>query len=376
MAAPPTSASPDPAVALPPASASPNPPPPRPFISSIPSPLLPLPSHFPSQSILGRPPNPVAVPQGLLYPICPPARGFPTRSSGAVPRPHAGDHHVVTVANPAGYLRNSSPTAILTFPAAAVQARPLGFPSDHAAQVYHHQRHQRQQHGPVHQARLPQQPQAQPSSCPQFVLPRPAGGGGVSAPPPPDSAPSAAASTAPPPPPKSVPAASAHPKVTSFQAVTSNPELGNFKDLRDKSREDGIFLVSDRKVRLSESPSGSLYALCRSWVRNGLPQEIQANFGDGIKLLPRPLPLKVAEPPTLEKSAVDAEEDDEKEEHADSVDKLSAHDLLQRHINRAKRVRARLREERLQRIERYKQRLSLLLPLPVEQTRSDAAPGD
>lgn len=29
------------------------------------------------------------------------------------------------------------------------------------------------------------------------------------------------------------------------------------------------------KVRLSEGGSGSLYALCRSWVRNGLPQEGQ-----------------------------------------------------------------------------------------------------
>ncbi|XP_021726045.1 uncharacterized protein LOC110693213 isoform X2 [Chenopodium quinoa] len=36
--------------------------------------------------------------------------------------------------------------------------------------------------------------------------------------------------------------------------------------------------------------------------------------------------------------------------------------LLTRHIKRAKRIRARLREERSQRIDRYKSRLALLLP--------------
>ncbi|MQL97751.1 hypothetical protein Taro_030452 [Colocasia esculenta] len=365
MAAP-SSSSADPASAPAPPSASPAPPPPRTYISSMSSPILPLPPHFPSQSILGRPPNPPpAPPQGIIYPIVSPAaaRGFPPRPSPtAVPRAHAGDHHVVTVANPAGYIRNNCPTAVLTFPAAAVQARPLGFPSDHAVQMYHHQRHQRQQQVPAHQVRPPLlQPQMQQSIRPQFMMRRPIGGGGVSTPPMPDSAPSAAVAAA-----KAIPAAVVHPKVTSFQAVTSNPEFNNFKDIRDKSREDGVVLASNRKVRLSESPSGSLYALCRSWVRNGLSQEIQPSFGDGIKLLPRPLPLKLAEP---------EDEETEKEENVDSVDKLSAGDLLQRHVKRAKRVRARLREERLRRIERYKQRLSLLLPLPVEQGRSDAAPG-
>ncbi|XP_065628576.1 uncharacterized protein LOC111988573 [Quercus suber] len=56
-----------------------------------------------------------------------------------------------------------------------------------------------------------------------------------------------------------------------------------------------------------------------------------------------------------------------------SVEDLSPKDLLKRHVKHAKKVRARLREERLRRIARYKSRLALLLPPLVEQFRNDTA---
>ncbi|PNT76648.1 hypothetical protein BRADI_1g50960v3 [Brachypodium distachyon] len=77
------------------------------------------------------------------------------------------------------------------------------------------------------------------------------------------------------------------------------------------------------KVNLLDSESGSLYALCRSWVRNGVQHEIQNDTGE-----------------------------------------YTAADLLKQHVNRAKKIRARLRKGRQSRIERYKQRLAFLLPPP------------
>ncbi|KAG1342670.1 putative wiskott-Aldrich syndrome protein [Cocos nucifera] len=129
--------------------------------------------------------------------------------------------------------------------------------------------------------------------------------------------------------------------------------------------------------KLSDGESGSLYALCRSWVRNGLPHESQPNFGDGVKLLPRPLPPSMVDTHMLKKSEDNNEAKDSiKEEDVGSVEQLSARDLLEGHIKRAKRVRAQLRKERLLRIERYKQRLALLLPPPSELGRNDTAPGN
>ncbi|PHT60166.1 hypothetical protein CQW23_02529 [Capsicum baccatum] len=61
----------------------------------------------------------------------------------------------------------------------------------------------------------------------------------------------------------------------------------------------------------------------------------------------------------------------------ESVEHLSAKELLQRHVKRAKRIRSRLREERLRRIARYKTRLALLLPPMLEQQfRNDPASGN
>ncbi|KAF9597251.1 hypothetical protein IFM89_016392 [Coptis chinensis] len=161
--------------------------------------------------------------------------------------------------------------------------------------------------------------------------------------------------------------ASGTPKASPYPST--GPELNGYRDSRDRSRDDTVVTIHDRKVRLSDG--ASLYALCRSWVRNGLPKETQPQFGEGLKLLPRPLPVRVANSQTTDRNESCHKE--EKEEDATSVEHLSACELLQRHVKRAKKVRARLRDERLQRIERYKQRLALLLPSPVEHFRSDAA---
>lgn len=149
--------------------------------------------------------------------------------------------------------------------------------------------------------------------------------------------------------------------VSVYQKGVSSPAPvhdGNaYKDPRD--RGDNLLMVRDRKVKVSGS--SSLYAACRSWLRNGLSEETQPHYLDGIKLLPKP------SPPPVPDAHSPAEQEPNKEEKQDSVEHLSPSDLLQRHVKRAKRVRARLRDERLQRIARYKTRLALLLPPLIEQ---------
>ncbi|KAF5178132.1 proline-rich family protein [Thalictrum thalictroides] len=154
-------------------------------------------------------------------------------------------------------------------------------------------------------------------------------------------------------------------KTPPFQS----PASGNgYRDSRNTKRDDTLVTINHRKVRLSED--ASLYALCRSWVRNGLPKGPQPRLGEGLKLLPRPLPVNVANTRVPEKTG-SGDEGEEKEEDVTAVENLSARELLQGHVRRAKKVRAQLRKERLQRIERYKQRLALLLPSPVEQSRNE-----
>ena len=120
------SAPPDPpaAAASQPLSLDPNPP------------LLPLPSHFHPQSILGRPPNPYAV-----------GRGYPPRPS-PVSRGYPGPH-MVTVANPAGYIRNNTPTAVVPFPSNSAHVRSAGI------HMYHHHQRLQKQHHHHHQSRPP-----------------------------------------------------------------------------------------------------------------------------------------------------------------------------------------------------------------------------
>ncbi|KAM3358487.1 endochitinase A isoform X1 [Capsicum galapagoense] len=163
---------------------------------------------------------------------------------------------------------------------------------------------------------------------------------------------------------------SSHPKIASTQPSIS--DCNGFREKRDRSKDDTFAIIRDRKVRISDN--ASLYSLCRSWLRNGLPDETQPQYMDGIRSLPRPLPLapQDAESPVKK----DGDKEDE-EEDGESVEHLSAKELLQRHVKRAKRIRSRLREERLRRIARYKTRLALLLPPMLEQQfRNDPASGN
>ncbi|KAA3471520.1 phosphatase and actin regulator 4B [Gossypium australe] len=162
---------------------------------------------------------------------------------------------------------------------------------------------------------------------------------------------------------------SLHPKVAS--SPFSHAETKGYKGVRERTKDDSLINVRDRKVRISDG--ASIYSLCRSWLRNGFPDEPQPQYGDVFKSLPQPLPIPVTG--SLPKEAEDREEqvEEEKKEDEQSVENLSTEDLLKRHINRAKKVRSRLRQERLKRIVRYKTRLALLLPPLVEQFRSDAA---
>ncbi|XP_076893123.1 uncharacterized protein LOC143545058 [Bidens hawaiensis] len=119
---------------------------------------------------------------------------------------------------------------------------------------------------------------------------------------------------------------------------------------RDKNGDDSFVTIRDRKVQVSEGTS--LYAQCRSWLKNGLILEKQPQYVDHVKPLPKPLPAAIEEPRN--------DNDMEVEEKTEDVEHLSDKELLQQHVKHAKKVRARLRNQRLQRIERYKDRLALL----------------
>ncbi|KAL0703321.1 hypothetical protein Bca4012_069746 [Brassica carinata] len=133
--------------------------------------------------------------------------------------------------------------------------------------------------------------------------------------------------------------------------------------LRVIRRRDALVLVRGRKVRITDE--ASLYSLSRSWLRNGAHEGMQSQRSDTMKPLPKPLPLDVME-------AAEKPTDDDDKEDEESVKDLTEKDLLKGHIERAKKVRARLREERSRKIARYKGRLALLLPQSGEQcTKND-----
>uniref|UniRef100_A0A5B6YJ03 Putative SH3 domain-containing protein C23A1.17 n=2 Tax=Davidia involucrata TaxID=16924 RepID=A0A5B6YJ03_DAVIN len=274
--------------------------------------------RVPTNSIHPQLAKPHDHPPGLLYPVASSGRGFLPKAV----RPQSVDQ-TVTIANPGGFPPRPVISAAYHHP-----GRPFGFPqSEPQCQTVHLIR-------PTHL---------------QHTLLGSTGGvmtGMV----------------------KGIPV-SAHPKVAPSPPSVS--DCNGYKDIRDRSRDDTLTTVRDRKVRISDG--SSLYALCRSWLRNGFPEESQPQYMDGIKSLPRPLPIPVADT----HSAVKKEGDKEEEEEEGYIANLSPQDLLQGHIKRAKRVRARLREERLQRIARYKSRLALLLPPLVEQQfRNDTASGN
>ncbi|CAN6876964.1 unnamed protein product [Brassica oleracea] len=136
---------------------------------------------------------------------------------------------------------------------------------------------------------------------------------------------------------------------------TSILDTGRNKNAR---RRDALVLVRGRKVRITDE--ASLYSLSRSWLRNGAHEGMQSQRSDTMKPLPKPLPLDVME-------AAEKPTDDDDKEDEESVKDLTEKDLLKGHIERAKKVRARLREERSRKIARYKGRLALLLPQSGEQ---------
>ncbi|GKU88696.1 hypothetical protein SLEP1_g2926 [Rubroshorea leprosula] len=290
--------------------------------------LAPLPTHhlpysYPPHSLPLRPPSqsknqqistkPDQSPHSILYPVASSGRGF-------IPKPLRPDQ-TVTVANPNVY--STRPLVAFSRP----PAPPIGSPHLDALHSVHFVR--------------PSYPQLQ--QLPHVGGVVPGAIKGISIPP--------------------------HSKVGP--SPSSIPENnGNNKNLRDRNRDESLITLRDRKVKITNGTS--LYALCRSWLRNGFPDESQPQYGDIAKSLPQPLPMPVTD--ELPERREDEEQEEEEEE--ESVEHLSAHDLLKRHIKRAKKVRARLREERLKRIARYKTRLALLLPPLVEQFRNDAASGN
>ncbi|CAF2311804.1 unnamed protein product [Brassica napus] len=141
---------------------------------------------------------------------------------------------------------------------------------------------------------------------------------------------------------------------------TSILDTGRNKNAR---RRDALVLVRGRKVRITDE--ASLYSLSRSWLRNGAHEGMQSQRSDTMKALPKPLPLDVMEAAVPNDPAEKPTDEDKEDE--ESVKDLTEKDLLKGHIERAKKVRARLREERSRKIARYKGRLALLLPQSGEQ---------
>ncbi|XP_010542992.1 PREDICTED: uncharacterized protein LOC104816029 [Tarenaya hassleriana] len=134
-----------------------------------------------------------------------------------------------------------------------------------------------------------------------------------------------------------------------------------------RCRDEAFVLVRGRKVRITDG--ASLYSVCRSWLRNGVNEGIQQS-SDTFQPLPKLLPVVMVETSLPKDPNEEPNEEDEKEEEA-AVKQLSEKDLLERHVGRAKKVRARLREERTRRIAGYKARVALLLPPAGDQCNND-----
>ncbi|KAI7740791.1 hypothetical protein M8C21_030209, partial [Ambrosia artemisiifolia] len=103
----------------------------------------------------------------------------------------------------------------------------------------------------------------------------------------------------------------------------------SLKSIRDKNGDDTFVIIRDRKVQVSEGTS--LYAQCRSWLKNGLILEKLPQYPDHVKSLPKPLPASVVEPRTDDEMEV--------EEKTEDVEHLSAKELLQQHVKHAKKTK-------------------------------------
>ncbi|XP_065871030.1 uncharacterized protein [Euphorbia lathyris] len=282
--------------------------------------------------------------QGILYPVASSGRGF-------IPRPVRPPDHTVTVANlpnlPSGAY-NPCPVGVhrpaIASSSGVGTASPLSH--HHLDSGFTHRSRPSYLHHPVHLIRkhpTPLQHQQKPSVIEQYV----------------------AGSLAPI---KGIPFAG---QLKASSSPLPVSDSNGYTNLRSRDDTLIVAMIRDRKVRILED--ASLYALCRSWLRNGFPEEIQPHNRDGVQALPEPLPLSDVDIHSQKKKDDDEEEDKEDEEY---VDNLSAQDLLRRHIKRAKKVRARLREGRLKRIARFKTRLAMLLPPQVEQFRNDTVIGN
>eukprot|EP00249_Psilotum_nudum_P012595 c23874_g1_i1 orf=388-951(-) len=136
---------------------------------------------------------------------------------------------------------------------------------------------------------------------------------------------------------------------------------------RDKMAENVLVVsINDRKVKVTpDSDSVSLYALCRRWVRNDVPRKDQPALKNFSKLLPKPLPavrLDKGDRTCQDNGNNESTEFSQYEDLPEgALGDLNEHDLLQSHMKHFKLVRKRLRRNHLQKIERYKQRLALLL---------------
>ncbi|KAJ8421357.1 hypothetical protein Cgig2_032828 [Carnegiea gigantea] len=89
----------------------------------------------------------------------------------------------------------------------------------------------------------------------------------------------------------------AQPKVASFPCL--GPGSNGHEESMDKVTDDLFVSVRDRKVRISDG--ASIYALCRSWLRNGYSEESQLQYGDFMKSLPKPSPMPMSESSPLKR---------------------------------------------------------------------------
>ncbi|CAH2038897.1 unnamed protein product [Thlaspi arvense] len=304
-------------VRIPTSQPPPAPPPPPPSYRAI------APLHHPNQfhqahnnvyaqSIPNRRPNPPHQlhhpdPSTVLFPFAPPGRGFTTRPV-RMSSPLAADPSA-TAANQSGYPPR---------PVMAYNHRQFG-----PNQMESMMQFMRARNPQIHQ--LPHPGSCSPAGpgpmrgIPHFLQPR------VSPPP------------------------------------TSILDTGRNKNAR--KRDAALVLVRGRKVRITDG--ASLYSLGRSWLRNGAHEGIQSQRSDTMKPLPKPLPVDTMEASVPNEPAKEPSVEDKEDE--ESVEQLSEKDLLKIHVERAKKVRAGLREERLRKIARYKARLALLLPQSGEQ---------
>ncbi|XP_010484411.1 PREDICTED: proline-rich receptor-like protein kinase PERK9 isoform X1 [Camelina sativa] len=134
--------------------------------------------------------------------------------------------------------------------------------------------------------------------------------------------------------------------------------LDTSSNRKARSRDGALVLIRGRKVRITEG--ASLYSLGRSWLKNGSHVGIQSQRTGIMKSLPKPLPVDMTETSGPDDPADEDVVDEE------AVEELTEKDLLKGHIERAKKIRARLKEERLRKIKRYKERIALLLPQSEE----------